>query len=152
VATFQQHRDAGRRAERLDQPAVAEAAYAAALACYTGDLLPEYDLAEVPWLRARRAAFRDDAQAMYRALAENAAARGAWEDAIQHWQGALALAPAAEEIHVRLMTVYGWLGRHEDGLAQFRSLQVALARAHRPAPAPATIALYEQIRANARAG
>jgi DNA-binding SARP family transcriptional activator len=148
VAEFQQHRDAGRRAERLDQPEVAAAAYRAALACYTGDLLPDRDLAEVPWLLARRAAYRDDAQAMHRTLAEQAAAHGAWEEAIRHWQDTLALAPAAEEIHVRLMTIYAALGRPEDALAQFRTLRAALHRAHGTTPAPATLALYEQIRAH----
>lgn len=150
VAEFQQHREAGRRAERLDRPAEVAAAYTAALACYTGDLLPDRDLAEVPWLAARRATYRDHAQAMRRTLAELAAAQGAWEEAIRHWQGALALAPATEEVHVRLMTVYGWLGRHEEALAQFRALQTALHRIHGQAPSPATVELYEQIRANAR--
>jgi DNA-binding SARP family transcriptional activator len=151
VAEFQQHRDAGRRAERLDQPEVAAAAYRAALACYTGDLLPDRDLAEVPWLLARRAAYRDDAQAMHRTLAEQAAAQGAWEEAIRHWQDTLALAPAAEEIHVRLMTIYAALGRPEDALAQFSTLRAALHRAHGTTPAPSTLALYEQIRAHAPA-
>ena len=149
VAEFQQHRDTGRRAERLDQPEMAAAAYRAALACYSGDLLPDPDLAEVPWLLARRAAYRADAQAMHRALAEQAAAQGAWEEAIRHWQDTLALAPAAEEIHVRLMTIYAALGRPDDALAQFRTLRAVLHRAHGTTPAPATVALYEQIRAHA---
>ncbi len=149
VAEFQHYRDAGRRAERLDQPDAAIAAYTTALAGYTGDLLPEPDLAEMPWLLSQRAAYRADAQAMHRALAEIAAARGVWEDAIQHWQQALALAPADEEVHVRLMTVYGWLGRHEEALTQFRAVQAALHRAHGTTPAPTTVELYEQLRANA---
>ena len=149
VAEFQHYRDAGRRAERLDQSAAAVAAYTAALARYSGDLLPEPDLAEMPWLLAQRATFHDDAQAMHRALAEIAAAGGVWEDAIHHWQSALALTPADEAVHVRLMTVYGWLGRHAEALAQFRAVQAALQRAYGATPAPTTVELYEQLRANA---
>jgi LuxR family maltose regulon positive regulatory protein len=145
LADFQQHRDAGRRAERLGQSAAAVPAYTAALACYGGPLLPEPDLADVPWLLTRRAACHDDAVAMRARLAEYAAAAGEWEPAIAHWQALLRLAPAHEEAHARLMALYARVGRRAEALAQFHAARAALAAAYGTAPGPALTTLYAQL-------
>jgi DNA-binding SARP family transcriptional activator len=150
LADFQQHRDAGRRAARLGQVPAAIAAYQAALACAQGPLLPEGDLANVPWLVALRTACREDVLALHSSMGEYAAAAGAWEDAIGHWQALLAAAPDREDIHARLMMVYGWLGRREEARAQFQVARAALLRSYGAEPGPVLTTLYQQIMAGAR--
>jgi DNA-binding SARP family transcriptional activator len=145
LADFHQHREAGRRAERLGQPALAIPAYTAALACYEGALLPEPDLTDIPWLIGLREACREDVLAMHLALGEYAAADGAWEKAVRHWQALVALAPTREDVHLRLMRVFGWLGRRDAALAQFQAARTALIQAGGSEPGAALQDLYTQL-------
>jgi DNA-binding SARP family transcriptional activator len=149
LAEFLRYRDQGRRAERLGRGAEAATAYEAAVALYTGDLLPEPLFRDVAWLYNLRAACREDMLSMRTFLAEHAAATHDWPAALVHWKAILQVEPAREVVHARMMTVYAWLGRRDDAIAQFQICRAALRRELGADPLPSTVDLYQQIMTNA---
>jgi DNA-binding SARP family transcriptional activator len=46
------------------------------------------------------------------------------------------------------MTVYAWLGRRDDAIAQFQVCRAALRRELGADPLPSTVDLYQQIMSN----
>jgi DNA-binding SARP family transcriptional activator len=145
LAEFLRYRDLGRRAERLGQTALATTAYEAAVALYRGELLPEQPFGDVSWLYNLRLACREDMVSMRTFLAERAANTENWEAAITHWKTILGAEPAREVVHVRLMTVYAWLDRRDDALAQYQLCRTALRRELSADPLASTTELYQQI-------
>jgi DNA-binding SARP family transcriptional activator len=148
LAEFLRYRDQGRRAERLGRGAEAAAAYEAAVALYMGDLLPEPLFRDVAWLHHLRAACREDMLSMRTFLAEHAADAHDWAAALVHWKAILQVEPAREVVHARMMTVYAWLGRRDDAIAQFQVCRAALRRELGADPLPSTVDLYQQIMSN----
>jgi DNA-binding SARP family transcriptional activator len=148
LAEFLRYRDQGRRAERLGRRAEAVTAYEAAVALYMGDLLPEPLFRDVAWLHHLRAACREDMLSMRTFLAEHAADAQDWAAALIHWKAILLVEPAREVVHARMMTVYAWLGRRDDAIAQFQVCRAALRRELGADPLPSTVDLYQQIMSN----
>jgi predicted ATPase/DNA-binding SARP family transcriptional activator len=113
--------------------------YAAALACFGGELLPE-DRYEA-WADAPRAMLTD----LHSALCLELAERQEPQDALVTLQLALGVDPLHEPAHRALIRVYDRLGRRQDALAQYQRLRSALRRALEADPAPETRALYREL-------
>jgi DNA-binding SARP family transcriptional activator len=142
---FLRFRDTGRRAERLGRSSEATAAYESAVALYAGDLLPESPFTDVSWLYNLRLACREDMLSMRSYLAERAGTEENWEGAFAHWREILAVEPAREVVHVRIMATYARLGRRDEALAQFQICRAALRRELDTDPLPSTVELYNSI-------
>lgn len=120
-------------------------AYRAALALYTGDLLPD-DLYE-PWAGERREALRAEHVSLLLGLAQCQEAAGAHADAIAALRNVLAADPLHEPAHRALMRLYARSGQRQHALRQFQTLRDTLASDLGISPEPESERLHEQIRA-----
>ena len=120
-------------------------AYRAALALYTGDLLPDdrYD----DWADARRTALRLTSLALLTDLARLYEARGETAQAVETLQRVLAADPAHEAAHRSLMRLYCMSGDRQQALRQYQALREALRRELDAEPDAASLALYREITA-----
>jgi DNA-binding SARP family transcriptional activator len=117
--------------------------YTAALALYTGDLLPD-DLYE-DWTIPRRADLRQTYLALLRGLGDLHLARRDYEQAIAAWQRLLAVEPADEDVHQALLRAYALSGQRHQALRQYHLCRQALASELDAKPLPETVSLYEAI-------
>lgn len=118
-------------------------AYQAALALYTGDLLPEDRYDDKFTLR------REELRQTYRNLLEDLAQlyqrRGHSQSAIAALQQVVRQDPACEPAHVGLMRLYALSGRRHEALRQHQQLQARLRSEFDVEPEPATQRLYDDI-------
>lgn len=119
------------------------AAYQAAIALYTGDLLPEDRYED--WAAARREALRETFLGLLLELADLHERGGEHRQAIAVLERAVALELALEEAHAGLMRLFALTGRRQQALRQYRRLRDALHRELDAAPDPATQRLYIAI-------
>src|SRR5262245_52899316 len=118
-------------------------AYRAALALYTGDLLPEDRYED--WATGRREALRAQYLALLVELAGLYDAGGECEAARAALQQVVAAEPAHEEAHVGLMRLHALAGERHQALRQYQQLRDALRREVDAEPASASQQLYEEI-------
>lgn len=127
-------------ARRGDDPI----AYQAALALYTGDLLPEdrYEDWAEEWRRELEAAHL----ALLLELSGVLERRGAYGAAIETLHRALTSDPTLEKVHVTLMRLYAGSGQRWQALRQYEGLRQAL-QGIGAEPDPSSRELYEEIQA-----
>jgi predicted ATPase/DNA-binding SARP family transcriptional activator len=117
--------------------------YRAALALYSGELLPEDRYED--WAQTRRAVLRETHLALLVELAGlQAQARDA-AGAVETLQRAIVEDPLHEAAHRELMRVFAADGRSQQALAQYQQLRDALRRELAADPDPRTRALYREI-------
>jgi predicted ATPase/DNA-binding SARP family transcriptional activator len=136
VEAFETAATAARRAQDPE-------AYAAAVALYTGDLLPEDCYEE--WTADRRRALRGLYLALLLELARLLEARGEIEPASEVLGRLVATEPAHEEAHVALIRLHAVNGQRHEALRQYRELRAALLRELDAEPAPASQQLNAEI-------
>ncbi len=131
--------DAAAEAERA--PGIA--GHRAAIALYTGELLPEDRFDE--WAGARRRALRErhlillvDLALMLEQAGDRAAAAAALQQALLH-------EPLHERAHRELMRIYAVTGRRQRALAQFHLLRESLRREFEDEPEDETRRLYQDV-------
>ncbi|HEX5501652.1 MAG TPA: tetratricopeptide repeat protein [Thermomicrobiales bacterium] len=130
---------AAARARRTGTPADHEAA----LALYTGDLLPDDRYED--WAAPRREALREDYLGLLLAAARLHEAAGADPAALDLLRRAVAHEPAHEEARVGLMRLHARAGRRHAALREYAQLRDALRRDLAAEPEPATQRLYAAI-------
>lgn len=125
---------------------------AQAVALYRGDLLTGFFLDDSPafeaWLLLRREWLRREALGALHQLATAYEQRGDYAQAQQYAWRQVELDPAREEAHQQLMRVLALQGRRSEALAHFATCRRILAEELGVAPSAATVALYEQLRAD----
>ncbi len=126
-------------ARRGDNPDVCEAA----LALYTGDLLPEDRYED--WAVARREVLHETMLDVLARLANARTARGDREGAITALERLVVAAPAREEAHADLMGLLADAGRREAALRQYGRLRAALRHELDAEPGAASQRLYAAI-------
>lgn len=119
--------------------------YRAALAAYTGDLLPD-DLYE-EWALEPRASLRALALSLALELAHVLLERSDSAGATGALQRALQLDSACEEAHVELMRIYSHAGKRHQALRQYEQMRTALQAELDVEPSAASQTLFELIRA-----
>ena len=140
VEVFERAAAAARAEPSLD-------AHAAALALYTGELLPEDRYED--WTAARRESLRETHLGLLVELSEIQAAAGDTTAAIETLQRAVVEDPMHEVAHRSLMRLFACSGRQQQALAQFQLLRDTLQRELAAEPDPETRALYRELLAGA---
>lgn len=118
----------------------------AALAAYTGDLLPEDRYAD--WCTSRRESLADLRMRLLLELADLLQARGAYNDAADRLRAVLRQDPTREEVHRRLMRLYAEMGTPDQAVRQFHACKEVLKREFDFSPENATIAVYHDVLAH----
>jgi predicted ATPase/DNA-binding SARP family transcriptional activator len=126
-------------AQRAGDPAACRAA----LALYTGDLLPEDRYEE--WIRERREALQRTVLGLCLTLARLHEARGEHHQAIAALSRAVEQDPTLEEAHTGLMRLYALTNSPQRAVRQYRHLQEVLARELEVEPDPDSQRLYGAI-------
>jgi WD40 repeat protein/DNA-binding SARP family transcriptional activator len=125
----------------------------AAMALYQGDFLAGFTVADSDgfeeWRRIRQEQLHLQALEALHQLADAAETAGDAEQALQDSHRQLAMEPWQEVAHRRIMRILARRGQRAAALAQYRHCRQVLAEELGAAPAAATTALYEQIRAGA---
>jgi DNA-binding SARP family transcriptional activator len=119
-----------------------------AAALYRGDLLEGLDVGEAPfedWLLSERERLREVAMGVLARLLAHHADGGRPEAAIEAGVRLLALDPAQEPVHRRLMRLYAGQGRRGAALRQYQLCVAALGRELGLEPEPETKRLYQEI-------
>lgn len=119
-------------------------AYHAALAAYSGELLPEdrYEL----WCSERRSALAELHVRLLVGLAEVHERHGACDEAAERLREALMRDPTREAVHRQLMRLYARMGTPDQAVRQFQACEQALRRDLDLAPRAETVSLYDAIR------
>ena len=129
---------------------------AAALALYQGALLQGFDLPGSPefeqWLAEARQRWEQSYHAALARLIDGATALGDYAQAIAAAERYLALDMLAEDIHRRLIWLYGASGNRAAALRQFERCADILERELGVGVLAETRAVYESIRAQGAAG
>jgi predicted ATPase/DNA-binding SARP family transcriptional activator len=122
-----------------------------AAALYQGDFLENFSLRGAPlfevWVVVEREELRRAALDAMDVLADRYASLGGTVRAIETARRIVALDSWREEAHYRLMSLLARAGQRSAALRQFDMCRQALAEGLGVAPAPKTVALYEQIKA-----
>ncbi len=125
-----------------------------AAALYRGEFLQGFSLASNPdfetWQLAQREALRHEIVWVLRTLTNptEQADQPSDEAALRYGRRWLELDPLNEAAHRALMELYAAAGRRSDALLQYHACAAVLQADLGVAPAPETIALYEQIARN----
>jgi predicted ATPase/DNA-binding SARP family transcriptional activator len=117
--------------------------YAAALALYTGELLPEDRYED--WAAGRREALHETFLALLVGAARQQEARGDYPAAAALLVRFLAAEPAREEAHVGLMRLYALQGQRAQALRQYAHLRTLLRQELDVEPDTASQQLYHEI-------
>jgi predicted ATPase/DNA-binding SARP family transcriptional activator len=136
VAAFEAAAD---RANHGDDPA----AVPAALALYSGELLPDDRYED--WASARREALRARFHGLLLALAGSRERDGCHDEAIAALARLVADEPTHEAAHVGLMRLYALTGQRARALKQYQQLHEVVGRELAVAPDPASERLYQEI-------
>jgi predicted ATPase/DNA-binding SARP family transcriptional activator/DNA-binding CsgD family transcriptional regulator len=136
VAAFQ---DAAERAHRAGTPS----AYRAAIARYTGDLLPEDRYAD--WASAPRERLRNQYIGLLIGLADALAQHGTFDDEVEALEQVLALEPTHEEAATRLMLVLTRNGQRQRAIQVYQRLAAAVHEDVGASPSPETQRVYTAV-------
>ncbi len=117
--------------------------YEAALAAYGGPLLPADRYED--WAAARREALAARRLQMLLCLAETLERHGSLGPACERLRQAVALDPAGEKAHYRLMRLYALTGSRHQAIRQYHLCRAALEEEFGTVPEPATEELYQQL-------
>jgi DNA-binding SARP family transcriptional activator len=120
-----------------------QATYEAALALYSGDLLPHELYAE--WVDARREVVRSQFTQVLQALAALYERDGQLEAAIRTLQRLVYLDQTDEDSAFNIIRLYGMIGQRHQALRHFNLLQRALQRDLDCDPEPHTLQLRDRI-------
>jgi DNA-binding SARP family transcriptional activator/TolB-like protein len=124
--------------------------HAGALAAYRGDLLEGFFIDGVPewerWLDGERLRLRRRAASCAARLADDAAARGDWTEAVAFARRGCELAPDDENALGRLLTCLAGCGDRAGAIAEYDRYAARLAADMQLAPLPATQALIDRLR------
>ncbi|MCA1668885.1 MAG: tetratricopeptide repeat protein [Thermomicrobia bacterium] len=118
-------------------------AYRAAIACYTGDLLPEDPYAD--WAVVRREALRESYRTLLVESAAIAEGQGEYLVAIEALGRVVAREPADEEAHAGLIRLYARAGQRSRAVEQYARLRTVLRREVDAAPTAETERLYAAV-------
>jgi DNA-binding SARP family transcriptional activator len=132
--------------ERLAEDAIRRReveAYQAALAAYSGELLPE-DRYE-SWCSERRGVLAELHVRLLLGVAEAFERRGAYNDAADRLRDVLRQDPTREVVHQLLMRLYARMGTPDQAVRQFHRCEDVLRRELDLAPRPETVSLYNEI-------
>ena len=121
-------------------------AYEAALAAYSGELLPE-DLYET-WCAERRNSLAELRARLLLGVAEALEDRGAYDKSAGRLREVLRQDPTREVAHRRLMGLYAEMGTPEQAVRQFQLCEDVLRRELDLVPQQETISLYHHILAS----
>ncbi len=143
TAAFEDAARTGLAAEAKGELAAAMVAYQSAIALFRSDLLDEPMLLE--WFDLDRHRFRTRAREILVALADHAFAEGHFERARELAERLLAIDPASEEAHRRLMAVYGRFGQRDLVLRQFELCRRVLREQLDAEPSQETLATYDKL-------
>jgi predicted ATPase/DNA-binding SARP family transcriptional activator len=136
VNAFEQAAAEARRTGALDD-------HRAATDLYRGDLLPEDQYEE--WAADRRRALREQYLSLVADMADGLERAGRVAEAIEALERVVAMEPAREDAHVRLVRAYAGAGRRHHALRQFRVMREVLSRDLGVEPDPASQRLYQEI-------
>lgn len=120
-----------------------------AAALYKGALL---EGCEEDWVFGPRLEREHAYLAALEQLAAYAAQAGDYSGAAGHLRQVIAVAPLREAIYRSLMQAHVAAGEYAEATLLYRDLRLLLHRELNGAPAPETVELYRQLRAEARAG
>ncbi len=120
--------------------------YEAALALYSGPLLPEDRYED--WASGRRRYLGDLHLRLLVGLADALAVQGDRSGAIDCLEAAVLEDQTREGAHRRLMWLYDAIGARDLAIRQFEICRIHLRRELNTAPHPETTALYEELLAN----
>lgn len=119
-------------------------------AYHRGDFLEGFGPPDAPayeaWLTVQRERCRLQLVQIHEALATRAETRGDLAGAISHARAILGIDRWREEAHRRLMRLLLKSGRRSDALAQYEICRQVLADELQVEPAPATVALCDEVR------
>ncbi|NNF53934.1 MAG: hypothetical protein HKN03_05765 [Acidimicrobiales bacterium] len=132
-------RDASRRCRQLG----CIDSYEAALALYSGDLLPEDRYED--WAMATRESLRELWLTLMVELGALYEAAGEWAAGVTVLERATAAAPSHEDAHCGLMRIHALGGRPGQAIRQYERLKEALARELEVDPMPGTRELRAAI-------
>ena len=121
------------------------AAYREAVELYRDGLLPDDRYEE--WVAGRRDELEREFLSIVEELAALLEGRGDLAGAIAAAGRLIAVDPAAEEAHVRLMRLYALAGRRGEALRQYERLREVLTAELGSEPGPEAQRLYEEVRA-----
>jgi predicted ATPase/DNA-binding SARP family transcriptional activator/DNA-binding CsgD family transcriptional regulator/Tfp pilus assembly protein PilF len=138
VEAFEEATAAARRARE-------PAAHRAAIALYTGELLPEDRYEE--WAEEKREELRATYVSLLGELAALYEERGEFGPAIETLRRAVTVEPTDEEAHVGLMRLYAVSDRQREALAQYERLREVLSGKLGTEPNAATQRLRDEIAA-----
>ena len=118
-----------------------------ALTLYVGHFLAADD--DLPWALPHRARLRDRFIRLVDAAGARWESSGDWHRAERRYRDAIALEPAAESIHQRLIRALAATGRPAEALDAYRRCRELLSTVLGTRPSTRTEALYERVRAGA---
>lgn len=118
-------------------------AYEAALAVYTGELLPEDRYED--WCTERRASLAELRAQLLLGLADALEQRGAGIESAERLRQVVSEDPTREEVHRRLIRIWAELGKRDKAVRQFHACEEALRRHLDLKPQKETIELYEDV-------
>jgi predicted ATPase/DNA-binding SARP family transcriptional activator/DNA-binding CsgD family transcriptional regulator/Tfp pilus assembly protein PilF len=120
-------------------------AYSAALALYTGDLLPDdrYD----DWMTGRREQLHQRYADVLRDAAQTYEALGDVNAAIDALRRLVAAQPTDEVAHLTLMRLLALAGRRDQALREFKVLEAALRQDLGAEPRPSSRLFYRELQA-----
>ena len=121
-------------------------AYEAALAAYSGELLPE-DRYE-HWCSERRTVLMELRVRLMLGMAEALELDGAYSDAADRLRDVLRHDPTREAVHRQLMRLCARMGAPDQAIRQFHLCQDVLRRELDLAPQPETVSLHGKILAD----
>jgi DNA-binding SARP family transcriptional activator len=119
------------------------AAYEAAFAAYSGELLPE-DRYE-SWCSERRSAMAELHIRLLLGMAEALERRGSYSEAGDRLHEVLQRDPTREAVHRQLMLLYARMRAPDQAVRQFHCCEAVLRQELDLAPQPETIALFDEI-------
>jgi predicted ATPase/DNA-binding SARP family transcriptional activator len=146
VLDFERER---RSAGRAETPEESETHLRAAAEIYAGELLP--DIGEA-WASSERFRLAEGYQETLGELADRAAERGEFQDAIEFARRALRPDPLKEGAHTRLMRLFAAAGRPAEALRQYHELERVLREELGASPSAETRQLLEDIRSGRISG
>jgi predicted ATPase/DNA-binding SARP family transcriptional activator len=117
--------------------------YQAALALYSGDLLPDDLYAD--WASTRREPLRQVYLALMLELAQLYESQAEYDPAIEMLLRLLSIEKSHEEAHTGLMRLYALIGQRQKALRQYQALCEVLHTELEVEPGPGANHLYEEI-------
>jgi DNA-binding SARP family transcriptional activator/predicted ATPase len=122
-----------------------------AVALYRGEFMAGFTLRDAPdfdnWQLMERESWQREMGRCLQQLVDLCAQDQDWETAVIHAHHWLALDPLNEVAHRRLMRVYAKSGQRAAALAQYEKCETVLEEELGVSPEPATVALWQAIKA-----